>query len=503
MNPRTLLRSACVGVALAGLAVTLAGQALSPEETARRYYDSGLKYLREGNYPQALKDFQTIVDSFQASSVVGDARVQIATYHLEIEHDLAKAQVVTDVIKKSPKPDLAAMGHVLSGRIAMAQEPADLKEAVASFERVPLVFPRSDIVPIAMYYAGEALRAGRQYDQALDRFREVTDKYPTSEWSAKALLRSALCLLRNPRPGAGAIPATLALQRVRNQFPGSPEAATALKWNTILYRLYIRPPAGQPPYAFSGRYVGSAAKFKDVVSVALDRNDNLFLGYKTGVTVFDSKGEQVRSLLANDPSALALDVHGVPVLFRQNTLLAEGASRPISLSITQPDGKIRTIDDIPAAAMVSRGDWLIADAKANAVQLFSAAGNYRHQFAAFAADRLSLDESDTVLALNRNEKSLVVVDRENKQIARVSARGQGYQLEEPVDAALDALGHLYVLDRSLAEVFVFTPEGRFATSFTIPEKNPGAFRKASAFGLDSAGRLYIFDERVQRVQVYQ
>ena len=33
--------------------------------------------------------------------------------------------------------------------------------------------------------------------------------------------------------------------------------------------------------------------------------------------------------------------------------------------------------------------------------------------------------------------------------------------------------------------------------------NAGTFQKASAFGLDSAGRLYIFDDRVQRVQIYQ
>jgi hypothetical protein len=59
------------------------------------------------------------------------------------------------------------------------------------------------------------------------------------------------------------------LQRVRQQFPGTPEAAMALNYNTIIYRLYVRPP--QPPYAFSGKYIGDeAAKFRDVVGVSVN-----------------------------------------------------------------------------------------------------------------------------------------------------------------------------------------------------------------------------------------
>jgi hypothetical protein len=41
------------------------------------------------------------------------------------------------------------------------------------------------------------------------------------------------------------------------------------------------------------------------------------------------------------------------------------------------------------------------------------------------------------------------------------------------------------------------------TTFTIEEKSPGAFAKARALGVDSAGRLYIFDEKAKRIGVYQ
>ena len=50
---------------------------------------------------------------------------------------------------------------------------------------------------------------------------------------------------------------------------------------------------------------------------------------------------------------------------------------------------------------------------------------------------------------------------------------------------------------------MFGPKNRLITTFTIAEKTPGAFTRARALGLDAAGRLYIFDERVKRIQVYQ
>jgi hypothetical protein len=62
-----------------------------------------------------------------------------------------------------------------------------------------------------------------------------------------------------------------------------------------------------------------------------------------------------------------------------------------------------------------------------------------------------------------------------------------------------------VLDRNKATVFVFaqSPQPRLLTAFTVPPKSPGAFRRAVCFALDSAGRLYIYDGDVEKIQVYQ
>ncbi len=497
---RAVVRLACV--ALAGLVGGVHVGAQTPEELARRHYQLGLEFMRDAKYTEALKDFQAVVDSYPASSVAGDALVQIATYQLEIARDVAAAQATTDVLlRKYSSSPAAAMGYVLGGRIAMekGREPSDLDTAIASFERVPALFPTSDVVPASMYFAGEAMRTVRQYDRALERYRDVADRYPASRWAARSLLGAAVCLVQTGKP----IPATAALQRVRARFPASPEAATALGWNSILYRLYVRPPA-QPPYVFSGRSIGSAtARFKDVVGVRLDRNENVLLAQKTSLLIYDAKGGLVRSIAADSPSALALDARGAPVVVRGNVMTFEAPPRTMSLAVQDSEGKTRPVEEIAAAVVTSRGEWLVADGKAKAIWVFSSAGKQLRRFGAQAADRLALDEADTVAMLNRDDKTVSLVDRDGKPAGRVPARGQGYELDDPVDLALDAIGHVYVLDRGAGSILVFTRQGRLVASFSIPEGAPGAFRRPAAFGLDSAGRLYVSDDKVQRVQVYQ
>jgi hypothetical protein len=92
--------------------------------------------------------------------------------------------------------------------------------------------------------------------------------------------------------------------------------------------------------------------------------------------------------------------------------------------------------------------------------------------------------------------------RDAKILARIPERGTGYQLRRPADVAFDRLGHVYILDRG--SVFVFAIQGpRLITTFTIPEKGTGAVGTPQALAVDSAARLYIFDEKSNMVQVFR
>ncbi len=493
-----LARCGLLGVALVAVAgVRFAAQ--GSEDLARRQYDSGLSFVQNARYAEAIKDFQAVVDSFPQSSVADDALLQIALYHLEIGRDMTAAQGAVDkLLKDYPASDSAPMGYVVIGRLTTAKSrtAADVDAALASFERVPRLFPSSPAVAAARYYAGDTLRLARRGDDALGHFRRIELEYPRSIWAARSDLASAVNLVATDRAPL----AFSKLQRIRQQFPGTPEATTALNYNTILYRLYVRKPAA---YRFSGRFVGAATdRFRDVNGVAIDDTGRVLIGHKQGVSIFDSKGAAVKSLPALEPSAFFVEGRDRVVMVRRDTLLPDGAA-PVVINVPVPGKIARQPEEIPAVIVLGNGDRLIVDRKAKTVVRVTSAGKFVSNFAAIDVERLARNDVDDVAMIDRSNKSIAIADRDGKVLGRIPAKGTNYQLDDPSDVAFDALGHLYVLDGNRAAVHVFGPKNRLLTTITVPGKEPGALQKPKAFAIDAAGRLYVFDESTQRIQVYQ
>lgn len=480
---------------------TLAAQ--SGEDLPRRQLASGMTFMNGQRYTEALKDFQAIIDSFPKSQVADNALLQIAMYQLDIAHDLAATQSAVDqLLKTYPDTDSAPMAYVLGGRVSMftGRSASEVDAAVASFERVERLFPGSDAVPAAGFYAGEALRLVRRYEDALDRYRRVAASYPSSPWAARANLAAGYCLVLADRAPA-ALPE---VQRVRQMMPQSLEAQTALSINSILYRLHVRAPA-TPAFAFSGRFIGDErANFGDVVGIRVDGFSRILLGHGKGIALFDMKGTLSSTVTANKPSAFFLDESNRVVFAREGSLHTE---RVASTALTVPQvapKPPKPLEDIPSVVALSTGHRIVVDKKEKTVLRYSPEGRYLGPFVpSINTERLAVNALDDVAMIDRDAKAINILDRDGKLLSRILAKGPNYQLDEPVDLAYDRLGYLYVLDRGKASVLVFGPRNRLITTFTIAEKAPGAFTRARALGVDGAGRLYIFDERAKRIQVYQ
>jgi TolA-binding protein len=488
---------------IAGSVSTFAQQPAN-EDLPRRQYESGLSFMQGQRYTEALKDFQAIIDSFPQSQVADNALLQIGLYRLDVAKDLAATQSAIDqLLKVYPDSDSAPMAYVIGGRVSMmrSRAPSDVDAALASFERVERLFPGNDAVPAAGFYAGEALRLVRRNDEALDRFRRVTASYPNSPWAARANLSAGYCLVQADRATA-ALPE---VQRVRQMMPQGTVATDALNINTILYRLYVRAPA-LSSYTFSGRFIGDErANFDDVMGVTFDSQNRLLLGHKNGISVFDpAKGALVTSIGSQNPSAFFIDQTGKLFTIRDGLLLAE-KGESISISVPQPAPKPpKKVEEIAAALAFSSGQRLLIDKKEKTVIKVAANGEYLSAFlTGINTERMAVNRLDDVALIDRDSKGITIVDRDAKPLVKILSKGSNYQIDDPVDVTFDQLGHLYVLDRGKASVLVFTPKGKLITTFTIPEKSPGAFTKARAMGLDPAGRLFIFDEKVKRIQVYQ
>ena len=371
------------------------------------------------------------------------------------------------------------MAYVMAGRLAInkGRAAADVEAALASYERVPRLFPGSEAVGAANFYAGNTLWLVRRTEEALDRYRRVTMEYPRSIWAARATLAEAVVLVQTDR----AMRALEELQRVRQQFPGTPEAATALNYNTIIYRLYVRAAAAALRVQRQRTSAHEAAKFRDVVGVSVNDAGLVMLGHKTGVAIFDSKATIVKSVTAEEPSAFFVDEKGRVVTVRRDSLVAEGGDYA-AIAIPQKDGKLRPADEIPAVIPLSNGDRLVSDRKGKAVIRVGINGKILKNFATLNAERIVMNQLEDVAMLDKDTKSVVITDRDGKQLNKIVPKGTGYELDNPVDIAFDPFGNLYVLDRGKPFLYVFSPKAKLLASFTHAREGPGSFPKPQAFG---------------------
>jgi TolA-binding protein len=499
MSRRRVFGWSCLACLVLG-ALPAAQTGRDQEETARLRFQSGLAFLAQQRYGEAVKDFTAVTTGFPNTAVADDAWLELARYYLEVAGDLPQAQAAVEALAtKYPASDSAAMGLVIGGRVILGRgrTPEDVEAALASFDRVPRLHPGSPAIAAAAYYAGDALRLAKRYPEAIERYRQLALDYPTSRWAARGLLDAGRCLTVVGQP----IEALRHLQRVRSRFPDTTEQATALRWNTILFRLYVRA-AANPAYAYGDRSLaGASGKLKDVQSIAVS-GDRVLVATRSAFLEFNPAGAVVRSTASKDARAMFLDPAGQPVVtFKSAIQVAGGPMRPVA--VPKPDGTGRELDGIDAGVSTSLGDLLLADREGRAIARFGADGKHLGTFAAINAVSLAINDLDEVAAIVRDERSVVMLDRGGANLAKIPPRGQGYEFRNPVAVAFDELGHLYVLDRGRASVHVFSPQAKFVTTFAVDPNAPGAFREPSALAVDPAGRLYIHDERVERVLLYQ
>jgi TolA-binding protein len=546
---------AAVAVSVASLLITLATIMLSVtltgasarqqqtggsgEEFARRQYETGLAFMRDGRYQEALKDFQAVADNHPSSAFADQALLQIATYHFEQARDVAKSSAMLEqLLKAYPTGRAAPFAYLLSGRIALAPPSAPgsatgaragagtrtdvgatapgvpskerVDAALASFERARRLFPVPDVTAAAGYYSGEALRASGRCADAMKAYQDVIVDYPRLVWSSRAELGVGRCLVALDR----AREAMPHLQRVRRAAAGVPpiEAETALRWNTILARLLLRAPA-DPAFTFASRAPAGAAgaagamatapptQVRDVVALAIAPKGDIAVLGENSLIVYGAQGGVIESFTVNQPRGLTLDAEGRPLVVTERGLMRARAQLVPLRAGDAATG--RPLEELAAVGMLSSGDILAADRRTRAIHRFDAEGQPRGAFAAVNVSRLAVNERDEIAAIEREGKSIVLLDPVGTIVRRIPPRGEGYTLAEPADVAIDAIGHVYVLDRDQAAIFVFTKDGRLLASLRSPESGESAFRQPSSIALDPTGRLYIHDERQRTVVIYQ
>lgn len=97
-----------------------------------------------------------------------------------------------------------------------------------------------------------------------------------------------------------------------------------------------------------------------------------------------------------------------------------------------------------------------------------------------------------------------VFDGEGLFIKTIGTRGSGEgEFNLPVQAAVNALGELYVLDAGNFRVQVFSADGDFIRAWGKVGRNMGDFARPRGLALDSDGLVYVTDAAFGNFQVFR
>ncbi|HET9369914.1 MAG TPA: tetratricopeptide repeat protein [Vicinamibacterales bacterium] len=476
------------------------------EEVARRQLDSGRSFARQGNYVEALKDFRAVAETHAQTSVADDAWLELARYYFDVARDDSQSQTAVDAILSNyATSDSAPAAYVIAGRMALgrSRSAADLDAALANFDRVSRLFPNSEMVPRALQLAGETLFYAGRLDEAQARLGRVTADYASDPAAADAYLVSGQVLAAMGDP----ILAMEELQQVRNRFPDTPAAETALNRLTLLHRLYVRAAKGP---AYTAADAVGPARLENVVGLTLTGDNRLVWATETGVGVALPAGAPAISF-AGKPRGLTLDSRGRVVPFDNMAVRPESGSSMQFAAAPEPNGIPKLFEHLVAVASLSTGEWLVMDEDQRAIMRFGRDASFVGPFAANRVLRLAVSSHDQVAAIDRDGRGISIYDAKGAVLAQIPSRTTAYDLRDAEDVRFDDFGHVYVLGRD--KLAVFTPFGtqapagkpsyRLLTLFATPQGQTNVLSRGAALAVDSAGTVYVYDERSRRIQVFR
>ena len=472
-------------------------QSVSAEVMAARQLESGLAFAREGSYSEALKDFQAVVEMYPTSTAADNALLEIARYHLDEANVPPRALAMLErLLEEYPLSDSAAEAHLLAGRVAMAQGGTeDFDRALASFQRVSRLFPDAAVVPQARYFSAEIARLMRREQEALDRYRRLAVDYTRNRWAVHARLRMGATLVAMNEP----IAAMEELQQVRNGWPDSPEADLALAGLTTLYRLYLRDRSA-PVYRSASPAARSGARLPRVLALQATPDDAVYYLTESAAGLMTSSSNAARPPRVAKPRSLTLSQSGAVVVVGQESVQPGDSAAPLTLSVPQPGRDPKVLKKIEDVVSLSNGDWIVADEDERAIHHFTESGSYLAAFAPIRARKLAVNRRDGVAALDRDRRTVTVLDRSGTVRGRLELRDRALDIRNPVDLSYDDFGHLYLLDREGLYIF----DHQLALLARVESENRLApIERATAVTVDSFGRLYIADDKAKQVFRFQ
>ena len=461
-------------------------QAQPPEgDLAERLYRSGERAYETKAYKEALDTWGQLLQVNPRSEFAPAVLLRFARHQMEIEHKPEAAMPYLDRLRsdyiKSPE---AAEGLLLRGLLLerQARRPAELKDAIAEFNRVLDLFPNAPSCAEACLHLGRAWRDQGQWSHALQQFIDAFRLHSGSAVAPQAMLEAAETLdLMDDLPGCLRM-----LQRLRTESPGAPEAQEAA-WRMavrVKHRLQKPPLRNEGPWP-----LGRTKWLKTPTLVSLASDGDLLIFQKDLDWAFRLHGSELVQQGPQASGALGLltDSAGAVWMLSKNGLVRENVAAIQSLG---------ALSAISGAALDRWGDLWVADARTPAITIFTLEDGSR-TLASPTLNALAPLPTGGVVVASDADRKLLYLDAEGQPKNIVP---YGKDLPGPfrkvIALATDGAGQVAVLvdggDFGQG-VVILGPDGAVLRQATF--KVLGISGNITSLALDRSGGLILCDRR--------
>lgn len=483
------------------------------EDLARRYLQSAYRFYERGDYEQALRDWQTVVEKFPDSPHAPEALVAIGRYFLERRADPdAALEAFQAVLQRYPKSPQAAPAYYFVGYIQLhygRSFPADVSEAVANLERMAVLYPDSEWAGRALTEAGLYLGATGQPARARHLCRWVVEHH-----RGGAAAEATLCMAQAYAYEGRWDEALRRLTAVRLADVPAPVARKVRAAATTLYRQALRSSTTVGLYAVDPNFQASQQiRWDDPVRL---------LGWSRGwavvdrglkwVIFYDAAGRYVdRQTFSKLDDAFITSDDQLYGLAGDRVVLPRGS--PVPLVGTTEGRRSRAIE--PAALIVDRRRTLwVYDDDASALWAFAMRSEdpknpspsrttlTSERRLVFALDgkslrvsRIYLDDWQRFWVIDRDQARVLVYARDGTLVRRLENPQRPFQ--QVVALGWDVCGLIYVLDAKAQTVFIFTPAGQLHRTLSLRAFLPEG--KLQDMLVVDDGSLYLLDRKARRV----
>lgn len=370
----------------------------------------------------------------------------------------------------------------------------NVAEALQRFDDLIEEYPTSAAGPwrsAARVRAGEIeLGLGRSESAAV-RFVRVIDGETQSSWTSRARVGLASSLLqRRQWPAAAALLQQTVDALAADDASGDLLAATiAAERLTLLHRVWLRTASGGQPWRRTVS-LDLSTPLDRPIGIAVGANGVLISDEGNDGVVFRDSGGNAATFAMQNPQRPWWSDQGEGYVAARQAVNAPLSAT--SLQFTYDDnGRRRAVEDIRAGLRTPAGDWLLLDNDTDRVMLFDNGGAYLRS--------LDLQAGEPVDVARGPGGRLLVIERDRREVMVFDADGalQGaFAIDgwrEPYALSVDPAGHVYVLDRGRRRVDVFDPDGGIL--WTIGPVLPGGAELDDPrdIAVDGSGRVLIAD----------